>query len=257
MSIDLAIAEHVAVLKLSRPDRMNAVDSVMRTELRNAWTTIAADDAVRAVVVTGAGDRSFSAGVDLKEQVAVDSPAGSMFGQQAISPLTAGMEMDKPIIAAVNGVALGGGFELALACDIRLASQNATFGLTEVKVGSIPGAGGTQRLPRLVGRSDAMIMLLTGRSISAVEAFRIGLVSGIYAQDRLLEEALSLAGEISSCAPLSVRAVKRLVRAGDGLPLDAALQLERLAFSVIRTSEDRLEGRAAFREKRKPNFKGK
>jgi E-phenylitaconyl-CoA hydratase len=256
MSIELSVSQHVATLTLAKSERLNAIDQAMRQDLRQAWSNLAADERVRVIVLTGAGDRAFCAGVDLKEQGPAENPAQNSFAAGAVAAVTFGMDIDKPIIAAVNGVALGGGFELALASDIRLASQAASFALTEVKVGSMPGAGGTQRLVRAIPRSDAMLMLLTGRKVDAEEALRIGLVSAVHAHDRLLEEALALAAEIAECAPLAVSAVKRVVRAGDGLPLDAALQIERLAFGLIRTSEDRLEGRKAFRERRKPKFRG-
>jgi E-phenylitaconyl-CoA hydratase len=169
----------------------------------------------------------------------------------------AGMEIDKPTICAVNGYALAGGMELALACDIRIASTNAQFGQSEVRVGSIPAAGGTQRLPRMIGRSDAMMMMLTGNSISAEEALRIGLVSRIVPPGDLIAVAREIALRIAENAPLAVRAVKRLVGDGMDMPLFAAIQAEQFALGLLRDSEDRLEGRRAFQEKRKPNYQGR
>jgi len=256
MSIQISVDGAVATATISRPEAMNAINMATRAALREAWASLAADDAVRAIVVTGAGERAFCAGVDLKEVQPTRGPARDAFGADGPPSVVAGMDIDKPIIAAVNGVALGGGFELALASDIRIASETARFGLTEVKIGSMPGAGGTQRLVRTIGRSDAMTMLLTGRIVDAAEALRTGIVSSLHAPGDLLDAARALADEIAGCAPLSVAATKRTVRAGDGLPLDAALQLERLAFGLIRDSEDRKEGREAFRAGRKPKFRG-
>ena len=161
------------------------------------------------------------------------------------------------MIAAINGFAMGGGMELALACDIRICSENAEFALPEVKVGSMPGAGGTVRLPRFIGRSDAMLMLLTGNRSNAAEALRIGLVSKVLPQAQLLAEAEAIAQTIAANAPLSVRAVKRMVLKGEDMPLEQAIETERLAFGLLYSSEDRIEGRLAFAEKRKPQFKGR
>ena len=160
-------------------------------------------------------------------------------------------------MCAINGYALGGGLELALACDIRIAAPHARLGLPEVKVGTIPGAGGTQRLPRMVGGSDAMMMLLTGEPIDAVEALRLGLISRIVPADDLVAQAQAIARRIADNAPLSVRAIKRLVRSGAAMPLSEALQLERMLWGLLRHTEDRAEGRRAFAEKRRPNFVGR
>ncbi len=161
------------------------------------------------------------------------------------------------MIGAINGFALGGGLELALQCDIRIASDGAKFGLPEVCIGSIPGAGGTQRIVRAVGQSDAMLMLLTGARIDAQEALRIGLVSRVVTPSALMETAMSIAQQIAANAPLAVSAVKRLATVGREIPLAAGLELEQQSFGILRNSEDRLEGRSAFAEKRKPVFKGK
>ena len=167
------------------------------------------------------------------------------------------MEMDKPLIGAINGLAYGGGLEIALGCDIRIAAEGARFALSEVRVGTLPGSGGTQRLPRLIGRSDAMLMLLTGDAIDAAEALRVGLVSQVLPADQVLPAARAMAQRIASNAPLAVRAVKRLVRQGADLPLAAALDAERSAWGVLRDTEDRLEGRAAFAAKRPPVYRGR
>lgn len=258
MSLDFSIEGGIALLRLNRPEAMNAIDPEMRAAIRAAWREVAANDAVRVAVLTGAGERAFCVGSDLKKTMPPkESFAELTFGRAESDHLLTGMEMDKPIIAAINGIAVGGGLELALACDIRLASQSAQFGLPEVRVGSMPGAGGTQRLPRTVGSSAAMTLLLTGDRIDAAEAYRIGLVSGLYDSAELLPAAMALAERIAGNAPLAVRAVKQMVRIGADLPLNAGVTLERLAFGTLRDTEDRIEGRKAFQEKRKPVYRGR
>ncbi|MBO9352693.1 enoyl-CoA hydratase/isomerase family protein [Bordetella petrii] len=258
MPLDITVDEHVATLTLNRPDAMNSIDPEMRAELRAAWARINADDTIRVAVLTGAGDKAFCTGSDLKKTMPpAESAAELMFGQPRSDHLLEGLDTDKPLICAVNGYAMGGGMEIALACDIRLASENAVFALSEVRIGSIPGAGGTQRLPRAVGASDAMLMLLTGDRVDAQEALRIGLVSKVVPRDALLPAALEIARRIAQNAPLSVRAVKRLVYSGQDMPLPAALDSERYVFGLLRDTEDRIEGRRAFQEKRAPAYQGR
>lgn len=252
------VREGVSIITLNRPEAMNSIDPETRADLRAAWRRVAEDDAVRCVVLTGAGEKAFCTGSDLKKTMPPkESFAQLTFGQAQPDHLLAGMEMDKPIIAAINGYAMGGGMELALACDVRIASENAQFALSEVRIGSIPGAGGTQHLPRLIGRSDAMLMLLTGDRVDAQEALRTGLVSKVVQAAQLLETALAIAARIALNAPLSVRAVKRLVREGLAMPLDRALALESYVFGLLRDTEDRIEGRRAFQEKRPPVYRGR
>jgi E-phenylitaconyl-CoA hydratase len=256
-SVLISIADHVATVTLNRPEVMNAIDPQMEGELADCWRRLDADDAVRAVVVTGAGEKAFCAGADLKASAVPEaSYAAQAFGAGDDSVI-AGLVTEKPVICAINGYALGGGLELALACDIRLAAPQARLGLPEVKVGTMPGAGGTQRLPRTVGASDAMLMLLTGDWIDATEALRLGLVSRIVPAETLVQDARALATKIAANAPLSVRAIKRVVRDGQALPLGEAIRLERLAWGLLRDTEDRMEGRRAFREKRAPNYVGR
>lgn len=258
MSLDFGREGDIAVLTLNRPDAMNAIDPELRSELREAWARVAADETIQVVVLTGAGQRSFSVGADLKKTMPPDlSQASIEFGSTERGHLLAGMDMVKPIICAINGYALGGGLEIALACDIRIASSEARFGMTEAKVGTIPGAGGTQLLPRTIGRSRAMHLLLTAEIIDADQALAWGLVSEVTAPDRLSSRAMEIAHSISANAPLSVRAIKRLVDRGDDLPLSAAIEMERFVWGLLRDTEDRIEGRTAFRQKRPPRYKGR
>jgi E-phenylitaconyl-CoA hydratase len=258
MTLQIDITDQIATLTLNRPEAMNSIDPDTRRALQAAWLRVAADDTVRVVVLTGAGDRAFCTGADLKRMPPPPhSPAVASFGQGENQHLLAGMQTDKPLIAAINGFAMGGGLELALACDIRIAADQAEFALSEVRIGSMPGAGGTQTLIRAIGRSDAMLMLLTGDRIDATEALRIGLVSKVVPQAALMATARGIAERIASNAPLSVRAVKRLARDGADMPLPSAIAAESYAFALLRDTEDRQEGRSAFQSKRPPVFKGR
>jgi E-phenylitaconyl-CoA hydratase len=257
-SVEISLKDHVATVLLNRPEAMNAVDPEMRARLHETWDRIREDDEIRVVIVTGAGERAFCTGSDLKKtSPATETAAQQLFGTVKGGSLIANLHTDKPMIAAINGYAMGGGLELALACDIRICSENAQFALSEVKVGSMPGAGGTVRLPRFIGRSDAMLMLLTGNRTDATEAHRIGLVSKVLPMAGLLAEAEVIAQQIAANAPLSVRAVKRMVRQGEDMPMDDAIDTERALFGLLYNSEDRIEGRKAFAEKRKPQFKAR
>jgi E-phenylitaconyl-CoA hydratase len=258
MGVLYEVADRVATITLNRPEALNALDPDSLVELNEAFQRANTDAGVRVVILTGTGGKAFCTGSDLKKTMPPkESFAELTFGRPKWLYPFAGMEIDKPMICAVNGYALAGGMELALACDIRIASTNAQFGQSEVRVGSIPAAGGTQRLPRMIGRSDAMLMMLTGNSISAEEALRIGLVSRIVPPDDLIAVAREIALRIAENAPLAVRAVKRLVRDGMDMPLLAAIQAEQFALGLLRDTEDRLEGRRAFQEKRKPNYQGR
>jgi len=260
-SVEVTVEQHIATVFLNRPEAMNAVDPEMRTLLHATWERIRTDDEIRVAIISGRGEKAFCTGSDLKKTM----PSQDSFAQQTLGastpasrPVAAGLlDIDKPFIAAVNGYAMGGGLELALACDIRVCSSNAQFALSEARVGSLPGSGGTQRLPRAIGMSDAMLMMLTGERIDAAEAHRIGLVSKVFAPAELLAQARAIAEKIAANAPLSVRAIKRLVRQGMEMPLPLALDAERAMFGLLYNSEDRLEGRKAFAEKRKPQYKGR
>lgn len=258
MTIDVTVQDSVAEIVLNRPEALNAIDPDMREQLRRVWARIHEDDDIRVAVLTGAGERAFCVGSDLKKTPSPpESYAQRAFGQPGSDHLLATLQTDKPLICAVNGLAVGGGLEIALACDIRIASENASFGLSEVRVGSIPGAGGTQRLPRMVGHSAAMQMLLTGDRIDAAEAHRIGLVSELCPPDELRVRARQIAARIAANAPLAVRAVKRLVQQGADMPLSTAVAVENYVWGLLRDTEDRIEGRRAFQEKRPPLYRGR
>jgi (E)-benzylidenesuccinyl-CoA hydratase len=252
------VSERIATVTLNRPEALNSLDPESLAELNDAFQKANADENVRVVILTGAGEKAFCTGSDLKKTMPPkESFAELTFGRSKWLYPFAGMEIDKPMLCAVNGYALAGGMELALACDIRIASTKAQFGQSEVCIGSIPAAGGTQRLPRMIGMSDAMLMMLTGDRIGAEEALRIGLVSRLVAPGELMSIAREIAAKIAENAPLAVRAVKRLVRDGMDMPLLAAIQSEQFALGLLRDTQDRIEGRLAFQEKRKPNFQGR
>jgi E-phenylitaconyl-CoA hydratase len=258
VTVDLDIAEGVAVVTLNRPEKLNAIDPPMRAELQAAWREISKNGDLRACIVTGAGDRAFCVGSDLGTTPAPETGAAAQaFGATGPDHLLDGFDASIPIIAAIGGYAIGGGLEIALACDIRIASDDAQFGLSEVQVGSMPGAGGTQRLPAIVGPSVAMHMMLTGERIDAARALTAGLVSELLPRDRLMVRASAIAERIARNAPLAVRAVKSLARLALEVPTAEGLRIERIAFETIRASADRAEGRTAFVEKRPPVYRGR
>jgi len=247
----------VATITLNRPDVLNAQNNPMRLELVDAFSRLRGDGAVRVIVVTGAGERAFSAGADIREFL--EPPVPTRFREER-KRLDYRGEMDRcpqPIIAAIRGYALGGGLELALACDIRIAADDAQLGLTEITLGIIPGGGGTQRLPRLVGRGKALEMILTGARIPAAEALRLGLVERVVAVGELMPAAQALARSIADKAPIALRYAKEAVVSGLGLPLADGLRLENDLSTLLRTTEDRVEGARAFIEKRKPKWSGR
>ena len=256
-------ADGVALVTINRPEKLNALSAAVVLELQDAFERIADDTAMRAAIVTGAGDKAFVAGADINELAAlsaVEVREYALRGQRAFRPLeTCG----KPTVAAVNGFALGGGLELAMACTVRFASENARLGQPEVKLGIIPGYGGTQRLPRLVGRGRALEMLLSGEPVTAEEAHRIGLVNAVVPRDEFYHSAglmnLSRAwlGKVLANGPLAVGLVLEAVDVGLDAGLEEGLRLEAAAFGVSAATEDRREGTRAFLEKRKPAFAGK
>jgi len=253
----------VAIVTIDRPEVHNALDAETSDALVRAWLRLRDDDALRVAIVTGAGERAFCAGADLRGvgdfYRSLSSAERLRRSEQTpgLGGITRNLVVDKPIVAAVNGHCLAGGLELALACDLRIASENASFGLPEVTRGIIPGAGGTQRLPRLVGPERALDLILTGRRIDAREAERIGLVSRVVPLASLRSEALAVASAIAANAPLAVRAAKAAVWRGLDLSLGEGLRLEQLLAEPVRQSEDAQEGPRAFLEKRRPDFKGR
>ena len=258
MPVTLEVHDFVATITLDRPEAMNAIDPESARQLHQAWAEVSVRQDVRVGILTGAGPRAFCTGADLKKtmppaETFAELHFGSQTGERPVSTL----HTSKPMIAAINGFALGGGLELAMLCDIRISCASATFGLPEVCIGSIPGGGGTQRIVRAVGQSDAMLMLLTGERIDANEALRIGLISRVVEPQELMTAAWTIASKIAANAPLAVAAVKKLAQVGGELPLSAGLELEQQSFGLLRNSADRIEGRQAFAEKRKPSFQGR
>ena len=243
-------------ITVNRPDKLNALNVETVKELKDAFQEFQNDAEVKAVVLTGAGEKAFVAGADISEFIDLDSEKGRHYAVQG-QELTKFIEnFRKPVIAAINGYALGGGTEFALACHIRLASENAKLGQPEVKLGLIPGFGGTQRLPRLVGKGKAMEMILSGKVIDAKEAYEIGLVNKVIPAKDLLSETEAMAREIIKNAPLALEYAIEAINRGLDETLDAGLELEAEIFGRACSTEDSLEGAKAFLEKRKPNFRG-
>jgi enoyl-CoA hydratase/carnithine racemase len=238
-------------------ERRNAISRALLAEFEERVARVSRDHETRAVVLTGAGERAFCAGADLKERAGMSEAEVRAFLERLGKALRAMERSDAVFIAAVNGAALGGGTELALACDFRVAAPTAELGLTEVRLGIIPGGGGTQRLPRMVGPARAKDLILTGRRINAAEALAIGLVHRLAPEGRLLEVAFSVAEQVAANAPLAVAAAKHAIDEGLVLGLDEALSLERRHYETVLASEDRREGLAAFAEKRTPRFQGR
>ncbi|MEX2300730.1 MAG: enoyl-CoA hydratase-related protein [Bryobacterales bacterium] len=251
------VEESVALVTVNRPEKLNPLNIETIDALEACFRDIAADEAVKAVILTGAGDKSFVAGADINQVSGLSAIEGrdwGLRGQQVFSQIE---NLPKPVIAAINGYALGGGLELAMACHIRIASENAKLGQPEVKLGIVPGYGGTQRLPRLVGKGRALEMILTGDPIPADEACRIGLVNRVVPGDQLLSTARELAARIIRNGPVAVALCLQAVQRGMEMPLDAALQWEASQFGLSCATEDIREGTRAFLEKRKAEFKGR
>jgi len=244
----------IGIIQLNRPKLLNALNFELMTELVNALEELDREAAVKVIILTG-DERAFAAGADLAE-MSQATPVDLVLGRR-FELWDRIRKISKPIIAAVSGYCLGGGNELAMNCDLIIASETATFGQPEVNVGIIPGAGGTQRLPRVVGKYKAMEMILTGKSISADEAYRIGLVNHIVPPESLMEEAKKIATEIASKPPISIRSAKEAILRAQDTTLEVGLEFERKAFYMLFATEDGKEGMKAFLEKRKPNFKGK
>lgn len=247
----------LAVVTLDRPKVLNALNAAALAELDAILDDLAGDATIRAILLTGAGDRAFAAGADIKELVPLTADQGRAFALRGQAVLRKLEKLGKPVIACIQGFALGGGCELAMACTLRLAADNARLGQPEVKLGIVCGYGGTQRLPRLVGRGAALKLLLTGAIIDAQEALRIGLVDEVVPAAQLMQRAETLALEIIANAPLSIAETLRAVDQGLDLPLDAALDREAACFGHLFGTADKAEGAEAFLANRAPTWKGR
>lgn len=247
-------AEGIATLIINRPKAMNALNAETLIEIKEAILDIAADDSISAVIVTGAGEKSFVAGADISFMYPLDGMKARYFSGVGQDAFRAIEKLEKPVIAAINGFALGGGCELAMACDIRLASTTALFGQPEVGLGITPGFGGTQRLPRIVGEGRALELILSANNIKADEAYRIGLVNHLYAPEELMEQARKLAKKISSNAPTAVALSKSAIYRGMQADIDTSMSTEADNFGLCYLSPNQKEGMGAFMEKRKPTW---
>ncbi len=263
MAIIYEKKKKIAYITINRPEARNAIDPETNEELIQAWTEFRDNSDLWVAILTGAGDKAFCAGADLKKMIPMLSSMSEferrhrLETQPGFGGLTRNMKIWKPIIAAVNGFCLAGGLEIALCCDLRVAAQHATFGLFEVRWGVIPGAGGTQRLPRVIPLCKAMEMLLLAEPIDAQEASRIGLINRVVPADQLMPTAEQWAQTICEMGPLAVRAAKASVLRGLNLPLEEGLAIEAAYQGQLLKTEDAVEGPKAFAEKRKPQFKGR
>lgn len=260
MAIDVEIQDAVMLITIARPEAMNCLDAAANEELSHVWDRFEATPEVHVAVLTGKGEKSFSAGADLKslipaQRANVTGGAGKVWGFGG--GLARGRQLNKPVIAAVNGHCLAGGLEMALACDIRICSPNASFGLAEVKWAIIPGAGGTQRLPRAVPLGMALEMIMTGDPIGAEEALRVGLVNRVVPQADLVPSALELGARIASRGPFAVRVARQAVYAGLDHGFEAGMAIEEHLFNDAMRTEDAVEGPRAFAEKRPPQYTGR
>ena len=247
----------VAIVTVNRPRVLNALSIATLDELNRAMLELRQDDSVHSVIITGAGDRAFVAGADINELAALTPTAGRDHARVGQAVFDAIEDLGKPVIAAINGYALGGGCELAMACTLRLAADTARLGQPEINLGLIPGFAGTQRLARLIGAGRALELLLTGEPISAAEAHRLGLVNRVVPASELMAEARRTAAAIAAKAPVAVRYILEAVRRGIQLPLADAQALEATLFGLVASTEDMREGTRAFLDKRQPQFRGK
>ena len=251
-------ADKIAFVTVNRPDKLNALNMKVMQELGAAFDELGADEKVRVIVVTGAGEKAFVAGADISELNAHSDPAHAAAHAKSGHALAFKIErVAKPVIMAINGFALGGGLELAMAGDIRIAAESARLGQPEINLGIIPGFGGTQRLPRLVGRGMAKLMIYGGDHITAQEAYRIGLVDKVVPLSLLHEEARLLARHLASKPPLALAMAKAAINDGIEVDLERGCAIEAANFGLLFSTEDRIEGTSAFLQKRKPEFKGK
>ena len=250
-------SEGVATITLNRPEALNAFSKEVVEQVLRALEDVKTDENMRVVVLTGAGEKAFSAGADIKAMAGMTALKARELSLMGESLCLALENLDKPVIAAINGYALGGGLEVAMACDIRIASENARMGQTEVNIGLIPGWGGTQRLTRLVGMTKAKELVFSGKMFDARTAEEFGIVNIVAPADKFKETVRQFALELASKPPVALKVAKALINKGSIMSLDSALELEREGFGVVASSEDFKEGVSAFTEKRKPVFKGK
>jgi enoyl-CoA hydratase len=251
------VKDKVATVTINRPEKLNALNATAKAELQDLFTSLKRDPLVDVVIITGAGEKAFVAGTDIKELTELNGETGKDFSLKGQEVFELIEDLGKPVIAAVNGYALGGGCELALACHIRIASEKARFGQPEVTLGIIPGYGGTQRLARLVGKGRAMEMILTGSQVDSAEALRIGLVNKVVPPAELMPRALAMAQVIASLGQPAIRMALKAVNATQEMPLGEGQKLEAALFGGCCNSEDFHEGTNAFLEKRKPDFKNR
>jgi E-phenylitaconyl-CoA hydratase len=256
MAIDLKVDDSIALITLNRPERLNALDTEHYDALARAWAAVRDEPRIRVAIVTGAGEKSFCAGADLKSFVGQAPSLAELALTQKSQLLNRGLELWKPVIAAVNGYCLGGGMTMLLATDIRIAAEHATFSVAEVKRGVFPANGGTQRIAQQLPHAIAMDMLLTGDAIDAATALRWGLVNKVVPQAEVLPAAMDYARRLAANAPLAVQAAKELALRSRDLDLASGLRMEQLFLRLLQTSDDVQEGAAAFAEKRPPQFKG-
>lgn len=248
----------IAILSINRAEKYNALNREVIVDISAALDEVGKDDDVHAIIITGAGDKAFVSGADIEMMRGLESSPDGVATSRQSQGLTLKIEkLPKPVIAALNGYTLGGGLELAMACDIRIAADTAKLGQPEINLALIPGAGGTQRLPRLVGKGMAKLIVFTGDMIDAEEALRIGLVEKVVPLGQLMDEAQSLAKKLAAKPPLALAVAKEVINVGMEVDLERALSLESLEFGVICMTEDCKEGTSAFLEKRKPEFKGR
>jgi E-phenylitaconyl-CoA hydratase len=258
MAIDFVVSDDgIATITINRPERLNAMDADHYAALSRAWTRVRDDNAIRVAIVTGAGERSFTTGADLKSFISKPAELADIWLSQRDQLLNRGLEVWKPVIAAVNGYCLGGGMTLLLATDIRIAAEHATFNLAEVKRGVVPGNGGTQRILKQLPYPIAMEMLLTGDAMDAASAARWGLINRVVPAADLMPTAMAIAKRIAANAPLAVQAAKELAVRSQDLDLVTGLRFEAIANRLLQTSEDAAEGPRAFAEKRPPAFNGR
>lgn len=249
--------ENIALITINRPEKLNALNTETISELESCFKGLHEDREIRVIILTGAGDKAFAAGADIKEITNLNSQTGKAFASRGSAVFRYIEKMNKPVIAAINGVALGGGCELAMSCHIRIASTRAKFGQPEINLGIIPGYGGTQRLPKLIGKTNALYLLLTGEMISAERAYSLGLVTEVTEPEMLVHRTLEIAALISEKAPVAIGHIIEAVDTGINSDIDDGLDIEGNLFGKACNTEDMREGTSAFLEKRKPSFRGK